>query len=31
MTWTTIEQEALAETFRTSDPDGPTLDEGWTG
>jgi uncharacterized protein (TIGR03085 family) len=30
MTWTTIEQQALAETFRTSDPDGPTLDEGWT-
>ena len=24
------ERQALAETFRTSDPDGPTLDEGWT-
>lgn len=28
--WTTLERQALAETFRSSDPDGPTLDEGWT-
>ena len=24
------ERQALAETFRAADPDGPTLDEGWT-
>ena len=24
------EREALADTFRSTDPDGPTLDEGWT-
>jgi uncharacterized protein (TIGR03085 family) len=24
------ERKALADTFRSTDPDGPTLDEGWT-
>jgi uncharacterized protein (TIGR03085 family) len=30
MAWSSTERQALAETFRTADPDGPTLDEGWT-
>lgn len=30
MTWSSTERQALAETFRTTDPDAPTLDEGWT-
>jgi len=30
MPWSIAERQALVETFRTADPDGPTLDEGWT-
>ena len=29
-TWSDTEKQSLAETFRSVDPDGPTLDEGWT-
>jgi uncharacterized protein (TIGR03085 family) len=28
--WVNGERQALADTLRVSDPDGPTLDEGWT-
>lgn len=30
MTWSATEKQALAATLRAVDPDGPTLDEGWT-
>ena len=30
MTWSDTEKQSLAATFRAVDPDGPTLDEGWT-
>lgn len=30
MAWSTRERQAMAETFRSTDPDGPTLDDGWT-
>ena len=30
MTWSGTEKQSLAATFRAVDPDGPTLDEGWT-
>ena len=29
MSWVKQEQDSLVETFRTSDPDAPTLCEGW--
>ena len=29
MSWVAQEKAALVETFRTADPDAPTLDEGW--
>ena len=29
MSWVTQEQDSLVETFRTADPDAPTLCEGW--
>ena len=30
MAWSSAERQAMVETFRAADPDGPTLDEGWT-
>src|SRR6187551_902102 len=29
MSWVKQEQDSLVETFRTTDPDAPTLCEGW--